>query len=105
MENRIRRKRRRGRNSLILNESLNDSGIGRDYDEPVMPPPYNPPPEHVQDDQENAMEENEIERKKYIKRLSKANLPDELKRLVCIICMEDDFKSFDSLVRHLTVNI
>ena len=90
MENRIRRKRRRGRNSLILNESLNDSGIGRDNSKPVMPPPYNPPPpspppEHVQDDREIEMEENEIERKKYIKRLSKANVPDELKRLVSTI--------------------
>ena len=54
---------------------------------------------------ENEIEEIEIERKKYIKRLSKGNVPAELKQLFYTICLEDNFKTFNGLIRHSQVNI
>ena len=97
--------RKRKRNSEILDGTMNDSGIGMRENPPqVTPPPVVP----NQNDQENEMEENEIEeieneQKKFIKRLSKAHWPDELKRLLCTICFKGDFKSFDALIKHSQV--
>ena len=96
------RKRRR--------ESLNDSGVERDLlVNHVTPPPPPELPEHVvaQRDRENEMEENEIEieNKKYIKRLSKGNVPEDLKSLRCTICFKDEFKTFDGLIKHSKVKI
>ena len=65
-----------------------DSGVGRDSLSHL----------HTDSDDE------EIEEKKYIKRLTKAKVPELLKGLECSICFKTEYKTYSALLNHSKVH-
>ena len=49
-------------------------------------------------------DDEEIEEKKYIKRLTKAKVPDLLKGLECSICFKTEYKTYSALLNHSKVH-
>ena len=57
------------------------------------------------DSSDGSGDDDDDEDNKYIKRIGKGSIPEILKKLECDVCAKNDFKSFESLVKHSKVCI